>query len=165
MDRNRKRWTTSDTPAQAGRRALVTGANSGIGFHIALVLARKGAAIIMPTRTQTKADEAMRRICKEVPAAKLTPEILDLSDLGSVRSLVERFLKRFASALLDCPSAARSDQIARICNHQVVFARMPSKDPACPNHKQPRRWKTFLQGLAELPTGAEHCPLAFARKP
>jgi NAD(P)-dependent dehydrogenase (short-subunit alcohol dehydrogenase family) len=101
MVRNRKRWTTRDIPPQTGRRALVTGANSGIGFHTALELARKGAEIIMPARTQAKAEEAMRRIRKEVPAAKLNPDILDLADLASVRSFAERFLKRFASASLD----------------------------------------------------------------
>jgi NAD(P)-dependent dehydrogenase (short-subunit alcohol dehydrogenase family) len=79
----------------------VTGANSGIGFHTALELARKGAEIIMPARTQAKAEEAIRRIRKEVPAAKLMPEILDLAELDSVFSFAERFLKRFASASLD----------------------------------------------------------------
>ena len=101
MDRNRRRWTTSDIPPQTGRRALVTGANSGIGFHAALELARKVAEIIMPARTQAKAEEAIRRIRREVHPAKLIPEILDLADLGSVRTFAERFLKRFASASLD----------------------------------------------------------------
>jgi NAD(P)-dependent dehydrogenase (short-subunit alcohol dehydrogenase family) len=101
MDRNKRRWTTSDIPPQTGRRALVTGANSGIGFHTVLELARKGAEIIIPARTQAKAEEAIRRIRKEVPAAKLIPDILDLADLGSVRAFAERFLKRFAIASLD----------------------------------------------------------------
>jgi NAD(P)-dependent dehydrogenase (short-subunit alcohol dehydrogenase family) len=55
----------------------------------------------MPARTQAKAEDAMRRIRKEVPAAKLIPDILDLADLGSVRAFAERFLKRFASTSLD----------------------------------------------------------------
>jgi NADP-dependent 3-hydroxy acid dehydrogenase YdfG len=55
----------------------------------------------MPARTQAKAEEAMRQICIEVPAAKLIPEILDLADLGSVCSFVERVLNRFASASPD----------------------------------------------------------------
>jgi NAD(P)-dependent dehydrogenase (short-subunit alcohol dehydrogenase family) len=111
MVRNRRRWTTSDIPPQTGRRALVTGANSGIGFHTALELARKGAEIIMPARTQAKAEEAIRRIRKEVPAAKLIPDILDLVDLGSVHAFAERFLKRFASASLDL-----------LINNAVVYA-------------------------------------------
>lgn len=47
----------------------------------------------MPARTQAKAEEAMRRIRKEVPAVKLIPDILDLADLGSVRTFAERFIK------------------------------------------------------------------------
>jgi len=101
MDRYRRGWTTGDIPPQTGRRALITGANSGIGFHTALELARKGAEIVMPARTQAKAEEAMRRIRKEVPAAKLIPDILDLADLGSVRAFVERFQERFVSPSLD----------------------------------------------------------------
>ena len=101
MVRNGTGWTTSDLPPQTGRRALVTGANSGIGFHTALELARKGAEVIMPARTEAKAEEAISRIRKEVPAAKLVPDILDLADLGSVRTFAERFLNRFASASLD----------------------------------------------------------------
>jgi NAD(P)-dependent dehydrogenase (short-subunit alcohol dehydrogenase family) len=79
----------------------VTGANSGIGFYTALELARKGAEVIMPARTQAKAEEAMQRIRQDVPAAKLIPEILDLADLGSVCSLAERVLNRLASDSLD----------------------------------------------------------------
>jgi NAD(P)-dependent dehydrogenase (short-subunit alcohol dehydrogenase family) len=47
MVTNRKRWTTSGIPPQTGRRAPITGANSGIGFHTALELARKGAEIVI----------------------------------------------------------------------------------------------------------------------
>lgn len=43
-------WTTANIPSQVGRRALITGSNSGIGFETAL--ARKGAEVILPARTQ-----------------------------------------------------------------------------------------------------------------
>lgn len=55
----------------------------------------------MPARTQAKAEEAMRRIRKEVPAASLIPDILDLADLDSVRTFAERFLERSDSASLN----------------------------------------------------------------
>ena len=75
-------WTTKDIPSQAGRRVLITGANSGIGWEAALELARRGAEIILPARTEAKADDAIARIRAQVPNAKLIPEILDLADLN-----------------------------------------------------------------------------------
>ena len=101
MVSSRKHWTTDDVPPQAGRRALVTGANSGIGFHTALELARKGAEVVMPARTRAKTEEAVRRISQEVPAAKLIPEILDVADLNSIRTFAARFLDRFSNDSLD----------------------------------------------------------------
>ena len=94
-------WTAADIPTQLGRRALVTGANSGIGFHTALELARHGAEIILPARSEAKANDAVQRILREVPSAKLVPEILDLADLASVQALAERIIKQFPGASLD----------------------------------------------------------------
>jgi NAD(P)-dependent dehydrogenase (short-subunit alcohol dehydrogenase family) len=48
------KWTTENIPSQAGRRAVITGANSGIGFEAALALAHKGAELILPARTQAR---------------------------------------------------------------------------------------------------------------
>ena len=84
------KWTAAKIPSQAGKRAIVTGANSGIGFFTALELARAGAAVIVPARTQAKADDAVARIRRLVPSAKAQPELLDLADLGSVRAFASR---------------------------------------------------------------------------
>ncbi len=67
------KWTTENIFSQVGRRAVITGANSGIGFEAALALARKGAEVILPARTQAKADDAVARILKQVPKAQLHP--------------------------------------------------------------------------------------------
>jgi NAD(P)-dependent dehydrogenase (short-subunit alcohol dehydrogenase family) len=53
-----RNWTVRDIPSQEGRLAVVTGATSGIGFHTAKELARKGATVIMPARDMRKAKEA-----------------------------------------------------------------------------------------------------------
>ncbi len=83
------RWTAADIPALDGRTALVTGANSGLGFHTALELARRGALVLTAARSQQKADDAAARIRAQVPAARLEPVVLDLADLSSVRARAE----------------------------------------------------------------------------
>jgi len=87
----RSPWTAADIPSQAGRRALVTGANSGIGWHTALELARRGAEVILAARSPAKAEEAAARIRATIPSARLVPAVLELADLGSVRAFAARF--------------------------------------------------------------------------
>ena len=82
-----KGWTIKDIPSQRGKRVLVTGASSGIGWNTALELARAGAEVTMPARTQTKADDAIRRIQAVLPNAELKAAVMDLSSLQSVREL------------------------------------------------------------------------------
>jgi NAD(P)-dependent dehydrogenase (short-subunit alcohol dehydrogenase family) len=94
-------WTASNIPSQAGRRAVITGSNSGIGFETALALASMGAELILPARTQAKADDAARRILQQVPRAQLHPEILDLAVQASVRAFASRVMKRFPGQSLD----------------------------------------------------------------
>jgi NAD(P)-dependent dehydrogenase (short-subunit alcohol dehydrogenase family) len=59
------RWTFDDIPCQAGRTAVVTGANSGLGFESARQLALKGANVIAACRHRDKGREAVRRIRDE----------------------------------------------------------------------------------------------------
>jgi NAD(P)-dependent dehydrogenase (short-subunit alcohol dehydrogenase family) len=94
-------WTTANIPSQVGRRALITGSNSGIGFETALALALRGAEVILPARTQAKADDAAARILKQVPSAQLYPEILDLAVQASVHAFANRVIERFPGQSLD----------------------------------------------------------------
>ena len=55
-----KGFTFDDTPGQTGRTALVTGANTGIGYHIAEMLADRGARVLMGCRDLTKAEAARK---------------------------------------------------------------------------------------------------------
>jgi len=93
--------TTRHIPSQSGRRVLITGGNSGIGFYTALELARRGAEVILPTRTREKANTAIEQILAEVPSAKLTTQILDLSSVASIRSFVRFFAKSYPGQSLD----------------------------------------------------------------
>jgi NAD(P)-dependent dehydrogenase (short-subunit alcohol dehydrogenase family) len=94
-------FTPNDIPSQQGRRILITGANSGIGYEAALELARRGAEILLPARSLAKADDAIARIRREVPDAKLTPGILDLASLVSIRTFAGFIAANFPGQSLD----------------------------------------------------------------
>jgi NAD(P)-dependent dehydrogenase (short-subunit alcohol dehydrogenase family) len=86
-------WTAENIPDLTGKTAIVTGANSGIGYEMALALARKEATVILACRNKDKGEAAVRQIDQEYPEAKAELMQLDLSDLASVR----RFAGDFAS--------------------------------------------------------------------
>ena len=56
------RWSAADIPAQHGRVAVVTGANSGLGLSTARGLARAGARVVMAVRDTGKGEEAARAV-------------------------------------------------------------------------------------------------------
>src|ERR1700712_4936302 len=75
-------WTEKDLPDLTGTTAIVTGANSGIGFHTAKHLAAHGASVVLACRDTDAAEKASRRIDGATRVAEL--------DLASLES-VERF--------------------------------------------------------------------------
>jgi NAD(P)-dependent dehydrogenase (short-subunit alcohol dehydrogenase family) len=85
-------WSTSDIPDQSGRVAIVTGANSGIGFEAAAALAAKGAHVILACRDGAKAKAALDAIRARQPDASLESQSLDLASLASVRAFADRVL-------------------------------------------------------------------------
>jgi NAD(P)-dependent dehydrogenase (short-subunit alcohol dehydrogenase family) len=85
-----EKWTVADIPSQAGNLAVVTGANSGIGWQTALELARAGSEVILAARTETKGREAVELIRRHFPQAKVRAEVLDLASLQSVRSFAAK---------------------------------------------------------------------------
>jgi len=85
------KWTAAQIPDQHGRVAVVTGANSGIGFFAARELARAGARVVLAVRNADKGAEAGRDIAAAVPGAKVEVAPLDLASLDSVRSFAEQF--------------------------------------------------------------------------
>jgi NAD(P)-dependent dehydrogenase (short-subunit alcohol dehydrogenase family) len=85
------RWTFDSIPDQSGRTAIVTGANTGIGFETARALARKGAHVILACRSLEKAWQAVARLQRESAFARVEAQSLDLSDLESVRAFAGAF--------------------------------------------------------------------------
>ena len=79
-------------PPQQGRLAIVTGANSGIGFQAARYLAQAGAAVVLACRSAERGEAARARIAAEIPAANVQVRVLDVADLDSVRRFSAEFL-------------------------------------------------------------------------
>ena len=79
-------FTGADIPDQTGRCAIVTGANTGIGFEEAKALAAKGARVLLGCRDPAKAADAIERIRRAVPGADVAFLPLDLADLDSIRA-------------------------------------------------------------------------------
>jgi NAD(P)-dependent dehydrogenase (short-subunit alcohol dehydrogenase family) len=86
-------WSRDDIPMLDGCRALVTGANGGLGLQTALALAAKGAEVLMAARDQEKAARAEREIRAESPDAKLEVVELDLGSLDSIRAAARAVLE------------------------------------------------------------------------
>jgi NAD(P)-dependent dehydrogenase (short-subunit alcohol dehydrogenase family) len=89
------RWTEADVPAQRGRTAVITGANTGLGFETARVLAARGAQVVLACRDLGQAKEAAARILggdsqpAGAPPADVQVVRLDLASLASVREAAE----------------------------------------------------------------------------
>src|SRR5262245_59469478 len=83
------KWTAADVPDQSGRVAVVTGANTGIGYEAALVLAGKGARVVIAVRNLGKGRQAVDAILRAHPGADVSLQELDLSSLASTRRAAE----------------------------------------------------------------------------
>src|SRR5690349_23401977 len=80
------KWTSGDVPGQQGRLAVVTGANTGLGFETARVLAARGAAVGLAARDTETGTRAAARIAGAAPGADVMVQPLDLASLESIRA-------------------------------------------------------------------------------
>ena len=119
------RWTERDIPSQRGRTAVVTGANSGIGFETARALAEKGARVLLACRNSSKAEEAARRI-RPADGGAVDVVELDLGSLGSVRACCARLNETVDGIDLV------------VCNAGVMMP--PGRRESC------RRWRPVSSG-------------------
>ena len=88
------KWTAEQIPSQTGKVALVTGANSGIGYQAAVELARHGAHVLLGCRNEAKALAALERLQREAPGASAEIVELDMASLASIRSFAAAFTAR-----------------------------------------------------------------------
>lgn len=89
-------WTTKDMPDLTGKIALVTGANTGIGFETAKALYSAGASVTLAVRSEAKGIVAKEQIAKEDGKGILEVALLDLAGLDQVGEFATQFQKRHA---------------------------------------------------------------------
>ena len=84
------KWTAADIPDQTGRTAVITGANTGLGYETAAALAGRGARVVLAVRNLEKGKQAVARITAATPGAEVELQELDLTSLESVRAAAAR---------------------------------------------------------------------------
>jgi NAD(P)-dependent dehydrogenase (short-subunit alcohol dehydrogenase family) len=82
-------FTDRDVPELSGLTMFVTGANTGLGFETAKVLAARGARVLLGCRSQDRAHAAIERIVEQTPDADVAFVPLDQADLASVAAAAE----------------------------------------------------------------------------
>lgn len=91
-------WSTSEIPADCvkGRRVVITGANSGIGYYTALALGVAGADVIIACRSKERGETALASMKKEAAEAgaaevKFSLRLLDVSSLADIRRFADEY--------------------------------------------------------------------------
>ena len=90
-------WDLDAIGDQTGKRILITGANSGIGFEAAKVLVGKGAEVIMACRNTNKGEQALAQIKQACPEGNVSLMALDLASLASVNAFAGEFKQAYDS--------------------------------------------------------------------
>ena len=85
------KWTTADIPDQTGRTAVITGANTGLGYETAAALAAKGAHVVLAVRNLEKGKAAADLITRATPGASVAtprarPDVAGLHPHGRRRA-------------------------------------------------------------------------------
>lgn len=84
-------FNLNSIPSQQGKIAIVTGANTGLGYETALGLAQVGMTVILACRNEAKAQQAKTNILTQLPNAQLDIIPLDLSQQASVRAFAQQY--------------------------------------------------------------------------
>ena len=102
------RWTFTEIPDQHGRTAVVTGANTGLGYETATALAARGARVVLAVRNLDKGKAAADLISRANPGSDVSVQELDLTSLASIASAADEL-------------HAKHDQIDLLINNAGVM--------------------------------------------
>lgn len=122
----------------SGKNAIITGANAGIGYSLALSLAKRNANVYLLCRNQTRGEAALRKIIAETGNTAVSLNIIDVSDLGSVqRFLAECQLERVDIMLINAgilphhyqlsPQGYESTLATNLLGHQLLIEELWSR--------------------------------------
>jgi NAD(P)-dependent dehydrogenase (short-subunit alcohol dehydrogenase family) len=116
-------WDVHRLPARPGAVFVVTGGNKGIGYFIAEQLATTGATVVIAARNAAKAELAMTAIKARVPEADLRHVLLDLADLGSVRTAAGELadLPRLDALILNAGALTQKRRTETVDGHELNF--------------------------------------------
>ena len=84
-------WTEADIGDLSGKAAIVTGANSGLGYETSRALLKAGAHVVMTMRSEDKAEATVAALTADLGSVSLETVLLDLADLESIRHFSEKF--------------------------------------------------------------------------
>eukprot|EP00644_Phytophthora_capsici_P003294 jgi/Phyca11/102891/e_gw1.7.859.1 len=121
-------WSAADIPSQQNKIAIVTGANSGIGYEMALELARKGAHVILACRNEVRGLHAQADIQEALATASQAGSAkfmrVDMSDLSSVKSFCEEFHENYdrLDVLINNAGIAGSTYSKTVDGYELIFA-------------------------------------------
>jgi NAD(P)-dependent dehydrogenase (short-subunit alcohol dehydrogenase family) len=90
-----QKWTIEQMPSQRGKVAIVTGANSGIGYETTLGLVKKDVEVIMACRNRQRGEEAKAQILCLHPQANVKLLMLDLSSLTQIKHFAQKVHKDY----------------------------------------------------------------------
>ena len=121
--RHAMRFRASDLEVDlAGRVALVTGANSGIGFATSLALAARGATVWMLCRDPQRGARAVREVRRRTGSARVHLGLLDVSDLGAVRAFAAGLRAPRVDILVHNAGVLPDARVASPEGHELTLA-------------------------------------------
>lgn len=98
-------WTADDIGSLDGTTAVVTGPDSGIGYHVTKQLARHDATVYMASKTREHGDEAREKLEDELESPDLTVVECDLGSLDSIAVAAETMTDELDSIDILCNNA------------------------------------------------------------